>query len=519
MRLPCSCIFRASMLPQKSALSPLALSWIIPFVAAAAVVISATNGIAREPCSYTYQGTIFRDASVAVNDDVMGPILRTFDLYVPPGLYPPTPSLQCPLVFILHGYGLSSDAILGSPDAMIEAHPWCRMMEHADNEAFIICAPDGWEGPTGQRGWNECQRLALRHPQTNDVMFIADVIRWFLDNGYNIDANRIYAAGTSNGGGLALRLGCQLGEQIAASAAICSAIPAEFDNECYAPTEKVSILFMNGTSDPYVPFTTIQQGVDCWLEHNSLLGVSPSYTTLPDSPIPEDPSINVWTDLITYADVQKPGSPAVLQYTVHEGGHAEPSQTEIYPQWYEHMLFRFGSQCHDFEVSTEVWNFFKDKTVHAERVYRPVAIQTGQGTGQGSVSDVWLEAKQNDQRVYAVNADNGFASVLTVFTIPDASTVTSLRLTAVCQDTTAVQHALYLWNFSEESPGWELVAAHPGGTQDLVLQGTAANLQHVISPDGQAIAAVTGWYQGELPHQLLLDLIEVGVFHSGIESE
>lgn len=471
------------------------------------------HSAAASDCTYAYQGMLLQDVPIAIDDDQLGTITRTFDYYVPPGLYPPNPANQIPLVFVLHGYMLSADYIFGTAGIATMAYPWCRMMEQADLNRFIVCAPDGWPGPTGQRGWNDCQQGdLLRHPQTNDVLFISELIKWFSVNGYNIDANRIYASGMSNGGGMALRLACQLGGQIAAAAAVCSSIPQQFDSECYAPTQKAGILLMNGTQDPYVPYDVIKRASDCWIEHNGLSGIQPIYVVMPNSPVPEETWVDVWADLVAYVDPQSLEGTKVFQYTVYEGGHVEPSITEQYTEWYEHRMFRFGSQCQDFEVSTEVWNFFKDQTVGEERVYRPLYAEVANGTGQGSMYDMWLGKDQGDERAYIVNAGDGLALLLAAFTVPDPQDLAALRIRAVCQDSGASARSVYVWSFAATSPGWQLVGSQPAGAADPIVQGSlASNLSDIKDANGTVVVAVAGGYPGAQPHVLSIDFLELGV--------
>jgi len=48
----------------------------------------------------------------------------------------------------------------------------------------------------------------------------------------------------------------------------------------------------------------------------------------------------------------------VILYKVYGGGHSAPSILERYSWLFEKY---FGKQNHDIEMTTEVWNFFKNK--------------------------------------------------------------------------------------------------------------------------------------------------------------
>ena len=68
---------------------------------------------------------------------------------------------------------------------------------------------------------------------------------------FSVDTSRVYAAGLSEGGFMSLRLGCALGDRIAAVAAVGAAMPKTM---ICLPPRPVPMLMMNGTSDPVVPY-------------------------------------------------------------------------------------------------------------------------------------------------------------------------------------------------------------------------------------------------------------------------
>jgi polyhydroxybutyrate depolymerase len=68
---------------------------------------------------------------------------------------------------------------------------------------------------------------------------------------FSVDTSRIYAVGLSEGGFMSLRLGCALGDRIAAVAAVGAAMPKTM---ICLPPRPVPLLMINGTSDPVVPY-------------------------------------------------------------------------------------------------------------------------------------------------------------------------------------------------------------------------------------------------------------------------
>jgi polyhydroxybutyrate depolymerase len=68
---------------------------------------------------------------------------------------------------------------------------------------------------------------------------------------FSVDTSRIYAVGLSEGGFMSLRLGCALGDRIAAVAAVGAAMPKTM---ICLPPRPVPLVMINGTSDPVVPY-------------------------------------------------------------------------------------------------------------------------------------------------------------------------------------------------------------------------------------------------------------------------
>lgn len=202
---------------------PLLLAIIAAFMFA--VFILAPAGSIAGYCTYPFQGQVIKDNSITFVDTYEGEITRTFDYYIPPQLSQHNPQSQPPLVFIFHGHGASANEIFGNPGSAYMAYPWCRMMKEADRDGFVICAPDGWLSAEGLSSWNDCRKPSSKTPNTNDVLFTQKLIAWFTDQGYNIDQNRMYAAGFSNGGGMVIRLAAEMDDRIAAVASVCALTP------------------------------------------------------------------------------------------------------------------------------------------------------------------------------------------------------------------------------------------------------------------------------------------------------
>lgn len=171
---------------------------------------------------------------------------RTYLVHLPPGY---NHSTQAPMVIVLHGGG-------GNPR---NADDMSRMSEEADEEGFIAVFPAG-TGALRDRllTWNGgyCCGYALQH-DVDDVGFISALIDEMITD-YNVDPDRVYATGISNGGIMAYRLGAELPDKIAAIAPVAGSAGGEavegiglFVNR---PAGPLSVIIFHGTADAHAPY-------------------------------------------------------------------------------------------------------------------------------------------------------------------------------------------------------------------------------------------------------------------------
>lgn len=264
-----------------------------------------------------------------------------------------------PLVFLLHGHGGSADMLSGQT-----AHPapFKLWMELAESEKILLVYPDGMAGPDHERGWNDCRADATTNPTSDDVAFIRSLIQ-HMRTQFQIDPRRIYAAGFSNGGHMALRLALELPEHMAAVGAVAAAMPAK--SECRAFAQPVSVLFMNGTADILSPYNggyvarrtagrgtvrSTPESVQFWADMNRTRPVVIS--ELPDLN-PRDRSSIRRHD---YNGGTR-GTEVAL-YEVIGGGHFVPSRRERFARA---DMDDHAGQNHDIEATATIWEFFRNK--------------------------------------------------------------------------------------------------------------------------------------------------------------
>ena len=88
------------------------------------------------------------------------------------------------------------------------------------------------------------------------MQFISDLLD-YLESNLCVDRSRVYAAGVSNGGGMAARLACVLSARFAAFASIAGGY--ESLPPCQ-PANPVSVIEVHGTADGSVPYDGLRPG-------------------------------------------------------------------------------------------------------------------------------------------------------------------------------------------------------------------------------------------------------------------
>ncbi len=284
---------------------------------------------------------------------------RRFALYLPndlpPGLHP--------LVMELHGGGIYIEDMTGQSG---HKTPYKLWMPLAERQKFIVVYPEGLNGAYGKPTWNDCRANARVNSRADDVQFLTRLIDT-LTARYKIDKQRIYVSGTSNGGLMALRMAVERANKIAAVAAVAAAMPDT--SECPPPQNPVSVLFMNGTADNHLPFKGGLVSNPPNPAHGSVHSVEASLKIWMDVDQTDTiPEIHRFPDLnktdkstvVRYSYLHGINNTQVVFYKIIGGGHSAPSIREQFSRLFEHY---FGKQNHDIEMTTEVWNFFKDKTI------------------------------------------------------------------------------------------------------------------------------------------------------------
>jgi polyhydroxybutyrate depolymerase len=183
-------------------------------------------------------------------------INREYVLYIP-NSYDGTSSV--PLMLNFHGFGGSAS------DYMQEAD----MRSLAEADTFILIYPQG-SCLDGSSHWNPCPTGGDNKSTADDLGFVESMISE-ISSQYNLDMERIYAAGYSNGGMMAYGLAHYKSDLIAAVASVSGVML-----DCTGPTSHpMPVVHLHGTSDGVLPYngntyySSAQSTLDHWINFNN----------------------------------------------------------------------------------------------------------------------------------------------------------------------------------------------------------------------------------------------------------
>lgn len=281
---------------------------------------------------------------------VIGGLKRTWLIHVPSSYDLNKPM---PLLIVLHGGGGTGRNMVKLTQGGFD--------KISDKKGFVVIYPDGIE-----KHWNDgrtSEETGYRAHKENidDVGFISALIDHLI-NKMNIDPKRVYVTGMSNGAIMTYRLACRLSGKIAAIAPVAGNIPQNIFKSC-APSNPVSVLAINSTNDPLVPFSggnvtgpygmkklgkviSTEESVMFWVNNNNCL-VNPIITLEPDN----DPMDGTRVRKEEYKN-GKNNSEVVL-FVIEGGGHT-------WPGGYQYLGKQIiGNTSHDINATEVICDFFE----------------------------------------------------------------------------------------------------------------------------------------------------------------
>ena len=182
--------------------------------------------------------------------------LREYILYVPASY---DGDANIPIIFNFHGFGDSAENYMNNAD----------MRALAETEVFILVYPQG-SCLDGAPHWNPCTNGGDNKSNANDFGFVESMIVE-ISFQHNVDMDRIYAVGYSNGGMMAYGLANYKSDLIAAVASVSGSML-----DCAGPvSHPMPVIHLHGTSDDTIPYTgssewgSVQSTLEHWITFNN----------------------------------------------------------------------------------------------------------------------------------------------------------------------------------------------------------------------------------------------------------
>ncbi|MEX2246022.1 MAG: PHB depolymerase family esterase [Dehalococcoidia bacterium] len=253
-----------------------------------------------------------------------GGLTREYLLHIPPSY---DGASRMPLLLAFHPYAANKEFFA----------EYSALGALADERGFIVAFPDGTGDP---RRWNS----GLDPAGADDIAFTRDLLTK-LDGELCIDASRTYAAGYSNGGGMAQRAVCEIPEAFAALAVVASTY-----TNCRVP---VPLVAFHGLEDATVPFegggdNLLEPGVHEFQPVRKNLSEWARTAGCDGLPNISRPAPEV--ELSTFLNCPI-GEGSVLLYAIIPGGHTWPGALIPIPTT--------GYTTEQINASQTMWDFFE----------------------------------------------------------------------------------------------------------------------------------------------------------------
>ena len=230
-------------------------------------------------------------------------IERQFVLYVPNsynGVH------FVPLVLNFHGFGDDASNYMNIAD----------MRRIAESDTFIVAYPQG-SCSDGSSHWNPCPIGGDNKSTADDLGFIESLVDE-ISARHNVDRERVYAVGYSNGGMMAYGLANHQSDLVAAVASVSGAML-----DCQGSiSHPMPVVHLHGTSDAVLPYdgdsyySSVQSTLDYWIDFNNTV-------TTPTLDMDDSGG----SDIGHYIYGQGDSSVSVEHYKYVNGGHVWFSTT------------------------------------------------------------------------------------------------------------------------------------------------------------------------------------------------
>ena len=279
--------------------------------------------------------SLINDGAETIN---VNGVTREFILYIP-STYNSSDTM--PLMLNFHGWTMSASNQMNMSD----------MRALAESEKFILVYPQGTKFKNkfyGSTHWNVGSWTT--GSVSDDIGFVEKLIDHMYVN-YNIDLERIYACGYSNGGFFSHELACNLSNKIAAIGAVSANMSTRTKDNCN-PSHPTPVITVSGTNDNEVSYDGTN--FEGQISHNEVLNYWINYNETDASSIISDlPNINTTDGSMVKLYQYKNGNNNVEieHYKVINGGHDWPGSYGNMDIDANSIIWRFVSQ---FDINGKI---------------------------------------------------------------------------------------------------------------------------------------------------------------------
>lgn len=207
-----------------------------------------------------------------VQNNSSGSITREYILHVPSNYDNASPT---PLVINMHGFGDCADNYIETVGNLYEFNAL------ANQENILVAYPQGAYRPEKEDTYWEPGDNGTDDIYENDTYFIEQLIS-DINNDFNVDSDKIFACGYSNGGMMAYSLACNRSNLFSAIGIMSGTM---LDEDCTLDNP-IPIITFHGIADEVLPYNgnlwyqSISEVVNFWLDLNNIPATSQVSTEL-----------------------------------------------------------------------------------------------------------------------------------------------------------------------------------------------------------------------------------------------
>ena len=285
---------------------------------------------------------LFIPSYLQADEIIVDGIERTYTIYLPEK----SNEKNLLLLIALHGGG-------GTGEGMIKLTDF---NDYADEYGFAVVYPDGFE-----KHWNdrrEVNRKYVNGKEIDDIKFLTCLIDTLVSR-YNIDSNKVFVTGISNGGAMSFYLALNAPEKFAGAAPVAISMPTHMINDDIN-VEPIPIMIIFGNEDPLVPYyggeisigkikrgkvIPVKDAVNFWVKNNKCI---------------EEPKVTYLnkrfddTKAIKYSYKPEQYGKDVVYWLIKGGGHTWPGGYQYLPK------IIIGRTSREIKASEEILKFFRE---------------------------------------------------------------------------------------------------------------------------------------------------------------